>query len=276
MPIDQALSSLMSELTEEVETTNPEEEVEETEEVLTQNESEEAEEEEETESEESEDSTPLITEKIAKEAGLPKELVGKPIDELGKSYRNLLTDYTKKSSELAELKKVQVKDTPKETEKELSIDEMPDPIEDIEGFREWMKRYDAQSRNRLKKELEPIETAKKAQTVKDTFDNIADAVGKNVDIKSLIDEWGEHSELSESDYEIYLSNPKRLIKPVIDFYYAKAYKQQLMKQKAKTNEAEILKQKSIKGDGSKLVSYPKGNKPTEDNAVSRLLKDLQS
>lgn len=275
MPIDQALSSLMSELTDEAEATNPEEEVEETEEVLTENENDEAEEAE-AEAEDSEDSTLLITEKIAKEAGLPKELIGKPIDELGKSYRNLLADYTKKASELAELKKVQVKDTPKEAEKELSIDEMPDPIEDIEGFKEWMKRYDAQSKSRLKQELKPIEDAKRAQSVKDTFDNIADAVGKNVDIKTLIDEWGEHSGLSEEDYEIYTSNPKRLIKPVIDYYYAKAYKQQLMKQKAKTNEAEILKQKSIKPDGAKLVSYSKGTRQAEDTAVQRLLKDLQS
>lgn len=257
---DQAESSLMSNLLAELEDENqkvqPEADTEE-EEVL-------ANDEEGEEEEEASDNEPKITAEMAIDAGLPKEFVGKPISELSKSYRNLLADYTNKSKELAELKKAPAK--PKEPEN----DDIPDPIDDPKGYAEYLI-------SQVERKLMPIEEAKKAQEANQVIEQIRSQLPKGVDFSALLNEWGNYNGLTEADYADYINNPKRLLRPVVDYYYAKRYREELARQKKVNNNAEIAKQakKTTQADLSQLSSYKKTTSENSDDPVKRLLKMLE-
>lgn len=259
---DQAESSPMSNLLAELENEQAEmqpQEDTEAEEVLENDEDAELEDEE----PEEEAEEPKITEKIIAEAKLPKEFIGKPISELSKSYRNLVADYTNKAKELAELKKQSVKPEVEETEG------IPDPIDDPKAYAEYIAKQ-------VEKRLQPIEEAKKAQKADMVFKDIQSQLGKDVDLKALLNEWGEYNGLTEQDYVEYANNPERLTKPVIDYFYAKKYKSELAKRKKAENSTEISRQakKTTTADPSRLVSYNKNNAQNDNDAVKRLLKML--
>ena len=259
---ENATSNLMKGILNELEDEQTEKELEEEEEAT-----EEAETEDEQTEKELEEKSPeaVITPEMAKAWGLPKEMAGKPIEEAGKSYRNLLAEFTKKNAELAELKKVK--------KPESDIEEIPDPLEDLEGFKSWVKQFKESMTGTVEENVKPIQEARKAQAIKESLDNIQSKLPKDVDVSQLLNEWGDYNELSEDDYQEYLDNPKRFVKPVIDFYYAKEYKAKLKQAEKKSKDLFIKSQRNEQADTS-INTYNK-SRPEESNDVfKRLIKEL--
>lgn len=133
---------------------------------------------------ESEIENSLVTEELVKTLNLPKGFIGKPLSEIGKSYRESLSwgnENNKKLIQLetklqtleGQLSQSQIKNTEeaatKETEEKLG--EAPDPVEDPKGFKAWLSKRDSLIEEKITKILENKLDNKSKELLKSVDDN---------------------------------------------------------------------------------------------------------
>lgn len=198
----------------------------------------------------------LVTEELAEEMNLPKGLIGRPLKEVGKSYRESLrwgNDNNQKLIDLetnfrqlegkisqAEMKSAETAAN-KETENQLG--KAPDPVEDPEGFNKWLDKRDEVIVKRLEKMFEAkakeISTSvndnpaiKQAQelaaeqTVKLTTQKLQAFLPDNIDASKLLDAWFEAKEKIIPDIlksNLYVNHQDEFVQDVIDWYKAQSF-----------------------------------------------------
>lgn len=208
---------------------------------------------------EEEQGEPTITEEQAKEWGLHHSFVGKPISELGKAYRNLASDYTRKSQKLKELEK------PSEETQDI-LDDMPDPVEDLEAFKKWVKA-ELSKKNR-DPELEAYIQREKEEKI---LNAIQSELPKGVKAEDIIKEWGAQGYVqSESDVQYFVNRPEVFVNSVLTYYKATlADKKSGDKKVQKATKALSTNQPNIMDINSESRTGGKG-----DDLLGEILEDL--
>lgn len=224
--------------------------------------------EEETSQEEPTQGEPTITEEQAKAWGLHHSFVGKPIAELGEAYRNLVADYTRKSQRLKELEKQK----PSEETQEI-LDDMPDPVEDLDGFKEWVKKQI--SNPRRDPEIEAYIQREKEQKI---LQAIQTQLPDNVDVEGVIREWGQAGYVqNERDLEYWLNHPETFVNSVAMFYTANELRKKQMKEAKLRGDNDVKKtERAIRTKQTSVTELNSEGRARGDKSgvVGELLDDL--
>lgn len=232
--------------------------------------------------EDNQETEPLITEKMVSEFGLPKNMVGKPLSEYGKSHRNLRNELTQTkqqlselSTQFSELSAKQQETIEKEVEEELG--EEPDPLEDPKGYAKYVKKQLAltekkirdEVRSELEKEFEPIKKEKRAAEEAELAAIFKEQIGE--DYEGIVAEWAKTENLTRTEVKYYLDNPKKLVKPVLNYFKAKEY-DNLLTQREK-GEQVVKKAKNRIAEDEYKVSRQLRNE-TANPVMKELLERL--
>lgn len=210
---------------------------------------------------------PTITEEFAKRHGLPKGFVGKPIEEIGKAYKEANKTISKLGQERANLEK-QISEisnkTTKSTFKE-KLDELPDPIDDLEGFREKMAVL-----------LEEVREASKPQpkSPEEVFiAELSSRLPKGVDIEQLIEDfrWDNEDEIAEMQSE-YQKAPRLLVRDIVK-YHTQKEKEKDSKQSTKEKHEKVVN-KFEKPKTSSNISSQSRVQPQESSLIKEMLENL--
>lgn len=214
----------------------------------------------------------VITEEFAKKHGLPHTFIGRPFDELGKSYNEIKKFDTKLSQQNKSLSKAvediqvrfgnlekqlsakEVKDIKQEVADKVEdqMPEMPDPYDKPEEFKKWMaqfaKNVQKQTREELLKTIDEKnqvlqESVQKMQVEKmqeTLYDSVTSGLqslyGDEVDsdlIERVIAEYEEYLKENPEFEKGYGGKPKLLARDIVWFH---------------KNNAEIPAKKADKGD----------------------------
>lgn len=187
----------------------------------------------------------LITEELAKSFGVSKSFIGKPIEELAKSHKEALKWGTENSQQLKEMSKQleelksglnqkQVESAQEVVEDELG--DMPDPVDDPKGFKDYMKSFKKALRDEAIKEAKAqIENDPSIKTAQDlaakqseemTLKLIQSSLGEDEKADEVLQNWFEANEkyvpqLMESG--IYKNNPEKLANDILQFHKANSF-----------------------------------------------------
>lgn len=172
-----------------------------------------------------EQQTAVITDEMVNQWKLPTSMVGKPITEVLKSYKNIEKQFTKVSQELAGLKKAPP------PEKEVTPIEEPDPAdyetkaEYQKAMREYMDYRESNLETRILGKISPqLEVSQKQaqqQNVQALMTAIQEAI-PNADVEQVVlDYINENADELEDMKSVYGKNPKLLIKHIVTDYRAK-------------------------------------------------------
>lgn len=189
----------------------------------------------ETKPEEVDYSKVVITANFAKQFGLPKEMIGSTIDEMGKSYKLMQSAFTKKTQELSELKKQPAKTSAKaedEFDYEAELEKLPDPLEDYAAYKKEFAKLQKKNaeyekrklREEVLKEIEPkfkpsLELQQRT-IVNDTFNALQTEL-PDADIVKVLESFKEENEDElETMSPVYAKNPALLVRHVVRFYKA--------------------------------------------------------
>lgn len=215
-----------------------------------------------------EDKTPeeqIVTAELAEKLGVSKTLVGKPIDELGKSLRELQTDYARTKSTLKEIQ------SQKQKEVERPNLKAPDPL-NFEKDEDYQRAYDAYLDNKVNERLQPLIQAQHQQQLKAVMDTIQSELPKGMNLDEVANEWMEASNVTNADLPHL--NLNMVKNSIVSFAKSK-----------KLNEIEAFLEKDT-GDlalskiRASLKNQPKDfdlnsverTKPEQDTVVQRILK----
>lgn len=224
----------------------------------------------------------VITKEFVEKHGLSKHLVGKPIDELGNSYSNMIKQDTKLSQELAQLRgtveelKAQTTKTVEKaaiTETIEELGEMPDPVDDIDGYKAWMKEFKtnlkAEIRADVLKEFGPglqqVQKQSEDNLVGDTLNLIKEGLPDDADPKEVLSEYIKENK----DYFDELIStgrgrtPESLAKEALRDFKAKSFDKN-----NKLTDEEIVKRASEIAQ-AQLKKKVKNTKTTDMNTNSR-------
>ncbi len=232
-----------------------------------------------------EKSESVITEELVKELGLSNSFIGKPIKELGKSYVELLKLEGKRGNDIADLRnqvnvlqeqatKKEEKQAIKETKDEFG--EMPDPIDDPDGYKVWMKEFKtnliSEMKEEILKELSPAlkrtEHLSTKEMIGDTIELIQKGLPDGENAEEVLKEY--ISENKEYFEELLSSGkgrtPQSLAKETIKDFKAKQFDRQ-----NKLTDEEIKKIASDKAR-EQLVKKNDTTKSSNLNTNSREIK----
>lgn len=235
-----------------------------------------------------EPSAQVITKEFVEKHGLSKHLVGKPIDELGNSYSNMIKQDTKLSQELAQLRgtvedlKVQATKTEQKAAIEETVGELgeiPDPVDDIDGYKAWMKGFTTNLKTEMKAEiraevlkeigpgLQQVQKQAEDNLVGDTISLIKAGLPDDVDAKEILSEYIKENK----DYFDELIStgigrtPESLAKEALRDFKAKSFDKN-----NKLTDEEIVKRASEIAQ-AQLKKKVKNTKTTDMNTSSREL-----
>lgn len=171
----------------------------------------------------------LITKELAEQLGIPKDFIGKPLSEIGKSYSASVDWGNTNNKELIQLKtdletlkgqvsQTQLQKAEKEAKEEADkktetlLGEIPDYVDDPTGLNKWLIKRDSlmaetlrkefreelkEESDKIKKDFQDNPTLKKAeemaleQTVTILVDNIQGLLPKGVGAGEVLDAWLE-------------------------------------------------------------------------------------
>jgi hypothetical protein len=197
---------------------------------------------------------PMIDEALASQYPVLKPNIGKPQSIIPDLYAKLQRELTKQRQK------------PQPTEiKEPELGEMPDPVDDPQAFKEWLKQARERDRKEAKdevlKEMESRLTPFQEQVIQKTQEDVKYAIsedlnefveeGKSFDSDEAINYWKEQNasnlyledgELNTDFTHFYDVNPKKFVQEVTNLYRLK----QLTSNKQKT--AEEIKADKLKTD----------------------------
>ena len=152
----------------------------------------------------------VMTEDFVKMNGLPNFFVGKPFEELAKSYSHA----NRKLSQLPP--KNETKVAPQEPLPQ--DDEIPDPVEDFEGFKKWYKESNKRMQeeavqialSRVNPELEVVSRMKQQEQIAYIEKELSKEFSAE-EIQAISKEYLESTPGIESKIPLYQANPDMLI-----------------------------------------------------------------
>jgi hypothetical protein len=241
-----------------------------------------------------------ITEEFARQYGLATWMIGKPMSELGRAYKNLNTDYTKKNKERSEIEKrlgqleqqqlSQAMTKAEKLEVKDVFENMPDPLENPKEFKSFLKNAlknaetEAEKNllGKIQKEISPqigqIQQFTQNQRIQQISEQLQSVIPEGVNLDELVISWGQENELigdlDAIDY--FISKPKIMVNSILKFYEAKQYnelKSNVDKEVKEKSAQELVK--NIKSVKSKKTSDLNTQIRTKDDSESsQLVKDI--
>lgn len=253
----------------------------------------------------------LLTEAEVKELGLPKNFVGKPFKDAGKSYKETVKWQNKNNQEIKNLEKKLETVLDKISDKDLKniedeagteaiadvIKDVPDSVTEPEKFAKWLLETiqtvsQKQSGLIVEKIMEKVGDIPSIKTAEDvalqnmeneTMKALQAGLPEGVKAAEVFEEWFNDN---QEDYEamvqtgLYKNNPNKLIKDILIWHKASNY-DSLKSTKDKTIKKEVHKKTvenlRAKGDKTKtnFGSNPR-QKIQKNTTVSKILKNLEA
>lgn len=237
----------------------------------------------ETETEEAEPVIAVVNDELISKYPTLKGLRGKPIDDLAKSYDNIVRLSNKLSNELHSLKKSMVK-------AEDNFSDMPDPVTEPDEFKAWMTERD-------KRILESVRTAPEGEESRtDVQEKLNHEIASRLKVKTqevpeivkefvlektdeLYDETGQPNAL----HAFYLNNPDKFIADVVTYKKLRDYENSL--QSVEKSKDIDLRKKTAEGvkkgiqkanqsvvlnDPTRMTPKPKVKLSNEDKILAEI------
>ena len=245
-----------------------------------------------------EESESVISEEMVKELGLSNTFIGKPIKELGKSHLELQKAYSKQGNDIGELRKqieiLQEQATKKEEKQAIKetkdeFGEMPDPIDDPDGYKVWMKEFKtnliSEMKEEILKELSPALKRTEHLSTKEMIGDTIEIIQKSLpDGENALDVLNEYVAENKEYFEELLSSgkgrtPESLAKETIRDYKAKQFDKQNkltdeeIKKIASDKAREQLIKKNEATKSSNLNTNSRENK--KSSIISDIVRDLE-
>lgn len=208
----------------------------------------------------------IVTEELAEKLGVSKTLVGKPIDELGKSLRALQTDYAKTKSKLKEVEKSSKKEAEKPNLK------APDPL-NFESDDDYQRALDDYIDRRFAEKMQPLQKDIVAQKQQAVMNAIQKELPQGMKLEEVAQEWMESVGFQEGDEMLFQGNPKIIQNAIVGYAKAKKLQEiqgQLDKESGDLALEKIRKSLGIQSKDFDLNSVERSTKKT-NGVVSRIL-----
>lgn len=205
-----------------------------------------------------EEDSNVITEELAKEAGLSNTFIGKPITELAKAYKEANKQFTVKSQETAEFRRrleqlesnisSKAQTQKEETQVEDAFENIPDPIEYPEEFQKWAKglvKTVSNLKNVSSKDLEEVKTFTERQKDQQILGSIQSGLPEGVSADEVLKEWAALGYITNtSDLQFWRNKPKAFAENVISYYKLKHTQEMEKERSQKLGDAELAKTKT--------------------------------
>ena len=229
----------------------------------------------------------VITQEMAQLAGLPKEMIGKPLMELVFSHKNLLQEY----SRLTQSNKAQQKDknSQQDEAKEYSPDEEPpDAVTDPSGYSSLMK-YLIGEVQRLRSQVgnlphitETIERQQAESVVNLSVQKLQSILPKDVDAKAVMQDWYKANQHLIPAYEsagVFKNNPDLFISNVVQHWKAKQFdsksKQQTQADIKSKHASAVNQQRQIARQNNNTSFASSQRSDTQKKSImSEILEDI--
>ena len=176
----------------------------------------------------------IVTEELAEKLGVSKTLVGKPIEDLGKSLRELQTDYAKTKSKLKEVEKSKTKEAEKPNLK------APDPL-NFENDDDYQRALDDYIDRRFMEKFQPFQNDLMTQKQKTVMDSIQKELPEGMDLNEVAQEWMEAVNFQEGDEQLFNGNPNFIKNAIVNFAQAKKLREVTTHLDKETNDKVIEK-----------------------------------
>jgi len=253
--------------------------------------------------------TSLVTKELAESLGIPKGFIGKPLSEVGKSYRASLKEMNENNQRLIQLEtnfnelkgqltqqQAQKAEAQAAAQVKDELGPMPSSFDEPEKFAAWLEKRDEIREAKILKAIEDSgkklsdsfkndPTLKQAQelaakeTEKVTLSLLQEGLPKEVDAGKVIDAWFEEN---KDDYQklvdsgIYLNKPEKFARDVVNWYKALSFDD--LKNKKESDIMKKIHQKTKenlqKAAQSVKVTTPHRQEEKEepDTVTSRLVR----
>lgn len=176
----------------------------------------------------------IVTEELAEKLGVSKTLVGKPIEDLGKSLRELQTDYAKTKSKLKEAEKSRQKEAEKPNLK------APDPL-NFENDDDYQRALDDYIDRRFTEKFQPYQQDILSQKQKAVMDSIQKELPEGMNLNDVAQEWMEAVNFQEGDERLFDGNPNFIKNAIVNFAQGKKLKEITTHLDKETNDKVIEK-----------------------------------
>lgn len=205
---------------------------------------------------------PQVTIELAKQYGLSKNFVGKPLEEVLKAYSEANKTISRLGGENSKLKKQLSEPPPKED----ITDDFPDPIDDIEGFKKALN--------------EKIKSLSVKETPKDKGQEFIEQLSEklpDVNIKELLTDFQFENEEELLEYaEDYQNNPKLLMKEIIKFHNTREKQKTDEEERKKKVENKHQKVENKFNVQKKASDFASRSREEEDPFLSSLLSEAEA
>lgn len=208
----------------------------------------------------------VVTEQMVQMFGVPKSLVGKPIEKLAESYKNASKKLTQLAQENSELKKSKSKV------------KAPDSL-DYENTEEYDRAMSEWVDNELSRKLAPFQQQLIQQQTASVFQAIQKQL-PDANPEEVAEQWMEDNGYSPEDSQrVFQGDINRVIKSIVNYQKAKKLDEvQTTMSKESGNKAIEMIQKSLKiqPKDSDLNSITKKHPSGEDSVASRIAAKLEN
>jgi hypothetical protein len=201
---------------------------------------------------------PIIDDEMIKKNPVLRSYYGKPVTALGDAYQSLVSKYTKDSQTLKELeKKLAVLSRPKEDD----LSDMPDPQDEPEKYKQWLKDRDKRNQDYGKQEAQ-----KEPEPQVDVVAGLAQFLPKDTDVNAVIESWANNNayrlydqmgNLKPEMASLYNKDPNIFYQEVTE-YYNRAVKDSKTTEEVKKEGHKKL-QKDFKKARASKKNMPKAN-----------------
>lgn len=255
----------------------------------------------------------LVTEELAEMMKLPKGFIGKPLSQIGASYKESVrwanTSHEKLTRLETEVNTLKSQLTASETKKieeqatrdtKTALGNVPDPTTEPDEFAKWIEKRDELIEARILKALDKksLELAKsieenphiklvQEQAIERAeafvYSQLKEQLPKEMKVEDVLNSW---IEANEDDYEdmvkkgVYKENPRRLVKDVLTWLKAVSYDSLKNKKDSETTK-EIHKrtksnlEKAIPKKFTPTLINRKEEKEGGDTVASRIANKLR-
>lgn len=159
----------------------------------------------------------VVTESMANQFGWAKSFVGKPINEIMKAYDNLNKEFTRRSQELAELRKISNSVSKTAEKKESSEKPIPDPEKQPKEYEAYLNQKAMEDARQKMAPLIQENIKREAELISQ---KIKEHLPQNTDYNVLLNDWkNKHADM----LPYFVEHPDKLVSSVLQHYKASQY-----------------------------------------------------
>lgn len=208
----------------------------------------------------------VADEKLIELFGLPKDLIGQPIDKVANVVKSTRKELTKKQQELSELKKTQVKPQTNELK-------APDPL-NFQDVADYQRALDEYVDKKVEQKFQPYRENQVAQQTKTVMQSIQSRLPQGMNADSVAEEWAESVGFNTQDAYLLGGNVKLIEDSIVNYAEAKKLKEINLLLTKEQND--VVADKIRKSLGSNPVDYELNSidrtKTGNNGTVQRILK----